>query len=155
MLLWTSTIDEFAMANLHTPSSKVYFFLLHYIHLPRSSPFLTQVLLLTSTIDEFAMANLHTYSGKELLSAEKASLNVSPPGISPSSSLSTADADALCAWLAETVPGIAKASPSARLTESPAIVVGHQSAAMRRMMGMMEAGRSPELPPQVYQALML
>mmetsp|Transcript_25857 Transcript_25857/g.81833 ORF Transcript_25857/g.81833 Transcript_25857/m.81833 type:complete len:329 (-) Transcript_25857:411-1397(-) len=107
-----------------------------------------EVLLLTSTIDEFAMANLHTYSGKELLSAEKASLEVSPPGGTSSTSLSSADADALCTWLAQTVPGVAKATPSSRLTDSPAIVVGHESAAMRRMMGMMEAGGSPELAPQ-------
>eukprot|EP00962_Isochrysis_galbana_P026727 scaffold8311_cov79-Isochrysis_galbana.AAC.1 len=95
------------------------------------------------------MANLHTYSGKELLSAEKASLEVSPPGGTSSTSLSSADADALCTWLAQTVPGVAKATPSSRLTDSPAIVVGHESAAMRRMMGMMEAGGSPELAPQV------
>jgi len=39
-------------------------------------------------------------------------------------------------------------SLSTRLVDSPAIIVGHESAAMRRMMGMMEAGKAPELTPQ-------
>ena len=55
---------------------------------------------------------------------------------------------ALRAWLTETVGGVGSVELSSRLVDSPAIVVGHESAAMRRMMGMLEAGRSPELPPQ-------
>ena len=38
-----------------------------------------------------------------------------------------------------------------RLVDSPAIVVDHESAAMRKMMGMVEAGKAPELGPQVLE----
>ena len=40
---------------------------------------------------------------------------------------------------------------SSRLVDSPAIVVDHESAAMRKMMGMVEAGKAPELGPQVLE----
>ncbi|EOD09412.1 heat shock protein 90 [Emiliania huxleyi CCMP1516] len=108
--------------------------------------YLVEVLLLTSTIDEFAMANLMSYAGKELVSAEKAKLQVEPDAETPA--ISAEDAGALCTWLAEAVPLVSEASLSSRLVDSPAIVVGHESAAMRRMMGMVEAGRAPELSPQ-------
>ena len=62
-----------------------------------------EVLLLTSTIDEFAMANLMSYAGKELVSAEKAKLQVEPDAETPA--ISAEDAGALCTWLAEAPPG--------------------------------------------------
>merc|ERR1711933_221730 len=37
---------------------------------------------------------------------------------------------------------------SSRLVDSPAIVVGHESASMRRMMTMVESGTTPKLPDQ-------
>ena len=95
------------------------------------------------------MANLHTYAGKTLLSAEKASLDLKRPDSKHENALSSDDSSALCKWLSETLPLVSSASISTRLVDSPAIIVGHESAAMRRMMGMMEAGRAPELTPQV------
>ena len=37
---------------------------------------------------------------------------------------------------------------SSRLVDSPAIVVGHESASMRKMMTMVESGATPKLPDQ-------
>jgi len=105
-----------------------------------------EVLLLVSTIDEFVMTNLAAYAGKTLESAENAQLVLKPE--EGSDALSQTDADGLFAWLKAELPEIREVALSSRLAESPAIVVGHESASMRRMMGMMEAGRAPELPPQ-------
>lgn len=49
------------------------------------------------------------------------------------------------------VTGLKDVQISTRLTESPAIIVGHESASMRRMMTMVEAGRAPALPPQTLE----
>jgi len=105
-----------------------------------------EVLLCTSTIDEFVMTNLNTYAGKTLESAEKAQLVLKPSD--GAEAISGADADALFAWLKEAVPQIREVTLSSRLADSPAMIVGHESASMRKMMAMMEAGRAPELPPQ-------
>eukprot|EP00316_Scyphosphaera_apsteinii_P011521 CAMPEP_0119326942 /NCGR_PEP_ID=MMETSP1333-20130426/69600_1 /TAXON_ID=418940 /ORGANISM="Scyphosphaera apsteinii, Strain RCC1455" /LENGTH=689 /DNA_ID=CAMNT_0007335385 /DNA_START=38 /DNA_END=2107 /DNA_ORIENTATION=+ len=105
-----------------------------------------EVLVLTSTIDEFVMTNLSTYSSKKLESAENAKLNLKPT--EGAESLSKEAADHLFIWMKEAVPQIKEISLSSRLVDSPAIVVGHESAAMRKMMSMMEAGKSPALPPQ-------
>jgi len=108
-----------------------------------------EVLLLYSTVDEFVMSNLMSYGGKSLLSAENAQLDLEKPG--DGASLGEAEAEALKTWLVEKVGGLKEVRLSSRLVDSPAIVVGHESAAMRRMMTMVEAGRAPELPPQILE----
>ena len=50
--------------------------------------------------------------------------------------------------MVETVPGVKQVELSSRLVDSPAIVVGHESASMRRMMTMVESGATPALPDQ-------
>ena len=49
------------------------------------------------------------------------------------------------------VPALDPDCATQRLTDSPAIVVGHESASMRRMMSMVESGVTPPLPPQTLE----
>jgi len=110
-----------------------------------------EVLLLYSTVDEFVMSNLMSYSGKPLVSAEQAQLNLNsttPEGDAAEGALDTEAADGLRAWMVETVSGVKQVELSSRLVDSPAIVVGHESASMRRMMTMVESGTTPKLPDQ-------
>jgi len=109
-----------------------------------------EVLYLYSTVDEFVMSNLMNYGGKSLISAENASdLDVEKK--ESEDALSEADSDSLKAWMLENVKGVKEVRVSSRLVDSPAIVVGHESAAMRKMMQMAEAGKVPELPPQTLE----
>ena len=109
------------------------------------------MLLLYSTVDEFVMSNLMSYSGKPLVSAEQAQLNLNsttPEGDAAEGALDTEAADGLRAWMVEAVSGVKQVELSSRLVDSPAIVVGHESASMRRMMTMVESGTTPKLPDQ-------
>jgi len=110
------------------------------------------VLLLYSTVDEFVMTNLMNYGGKPLVSAEQAKLNLnSTPAegaTAAEGALDSEAADALRTWIVETVPGVKQVELSSRLVDSPAIVVGHESASMRKMMTMVESGGTPKLPDQ-------
>jgi TNF receptor-associated protein 1 len=107
-----------------------------------------EVLLLYSTVDEFVMTNLMSYAGKSLVSAEQAKLSVASDDTEGADALGGEEADELKKWLAETVPGVREVELSSRLVDSPAIVVGHESASMRRVMSMVESGVAPQLPPQ-------
>jgi len=107
-----------------------------------------EVLLLYSTVDEFVMNNLMAYSGKTLVSAEQAKLDLDDTS---GSALSGDEAEAVGKWMTEAVSGIKEVKLSTRLTDSPAIIVGHESASMRRMMSMVESGRAPQLPPQTLE----
>jgi len=108
-----------------------------------------EVLLLYSTVDEFVMSNLMNYGGKSIVSAEAAKLDLG--GDAATAGLSEADATALSEWLVMNIDGVKDVKLSSRLTDSPAIVVGHESASMRRMMSMVESGRAPALPPQTLE----
>jgi len=107
-----------------------------------------EVLLLYSSVDEFVMNNLMNYGGKSLVSAEAAKLDL---GSDSANTLSEDEAEALRQWMTTALDGVKEVRLSTRLTESPAIVVGHESASMRRMMTMVESGRAPPLPPQTLE----
>lgn len=110
-----------------------------------------EVLLLYSTVDEFVMTNLMQYSGKSLISAEAAKLAVEDSSASGAAKLSVEEAKGLQEWMTKAVDGVKEVKLSSRLVDSPAIVVGHESASMRRMMTMVESGRAPALPPQTLE----
>merc|ERR1711908_246174 len=95
------------------------------------------------TIDVFAAEHLQEYAGKKLVSAEVAEFKVDQK----EETMSDAEVEALGKWMSEAVPGIREVTLSSRLIGSPAMIVGHESAAMRKMMGYMEAGKVPELAP--------
>jgi len=110
-----------------------------------------EVLLLYSTVDEFVMTNLMNYGGKSLVSAEQAKLNLNSTPAEGAAAEDTLDgkvADGLRTWMVETLPGVKQVELSSRLVDSPAIVVGHESASMRKMMTMVESGATPKLPEQ-------
>jgi len=109
-----------------------------------------EVLLLYSTVDEFVMNNLMNYGGKTLVSAEEAKLALDKDADAPAK-LSDDDAKALQEWMTANIDGVKEVKLSSRLVDSPAIVVGHESSSMRRMMTMVEAGRAPVLPPQTME----
>ena len=108
-----------------------------------------EVLLLYSTVDEFVMSNLMNYASKSLVSAEAAKLDVDSK--SEDNALSDEDAKTLQEWMVTEVSGLKDVKLSTRLVDSPAIVVGHESASMRRMMTMVESGRAPTLPDQTLE----
>ena len=150
------SLDDYISRMVPAQDDQIYFLLASSRETALSSAYLeslkakdVEVLLLYSTVDEFVMTNLMSYSGKSLLSAENAKLSLDTPA--EGSSPLEADAAALKEWLASAVDGIKEVRLSSRLVDSPAIVVDHESAAMRKMMGMVEAGKAPELGPQVLE----
>jgi len=107
-----------------------------------------EVIFLYHTLDDFCMANLKTYEGRELVAAEsgqieKELLTKTPSDLSSTTTATTAagleaseraDAD-LCAWLAQALGDlVSQVTVTDRLKDSPALIVDHESAALRRMM---------------------
>ena len=149
------TLDDYVGRLGPTQNDEIYWLLAPTRETALSSAYMeafkakgVEVLLLYSTVDEFVMTNLMNYGGKTLVSAEQAQLDLDSPA---GSALSDEQAEAVKSWLVETVSGVKEVKLSSRLTDSPAIVVGHESASMRRMMTMVESGRAPTLPPQTLE----
>ena len=125
----------------------------------------TEVLFMYSPIDDFVMTNLAEYNGRALVTAETASVDDVLEGAdgneasdetnadddeSDDSRLAASDADELAAWMKTTLGDdrVAEVRTTTRLRSSPAIVVDHESGALRRMMKMVEhqSSRTGESP---------
>lgn len=121
-----------------------------------------EVLYLYSPMDDFVMNNLREYGGRKLTTAETADINPETlKGLKPKTNtseenkdtsnkhtaLSQSEIEELGKWLVKTFPKrLAKIRGTSRLKASPAVVVDHESASLRRMMRMVEqtAGKESE-----------
>ena len=110
------------------------------------------------------------YNDRQLVSAESGRIDVLPDGdrddetdrcaegtASPESGLSATDATAFALWMENTLKDrVTEIRVSKRLTDSPAMITDHQSAALQRMMRFVNQqakdtprGMSPESIPKM------
>ncbi|CAB1099458.1 HSP90 [Ectocarpus sp. CCAP 1310/34] len=123
-----------------------------------------EILFVYNTIDDFVMNNLKTYAGRPIKSAEAEDIELGGDDDAANESdeehdgttaagLSSEDAEDLCSWLKESAlpERVFEAKVTTRLKDSPAIISSHESAALRRMMRMIEqqnSGSAAALPKQ-------
>lgn len=117
----------------------------------------TEVLLLYQDIDDFVMRNLETYNKRKLISIESAAASGADRE-SPAKTEEAADKDAalsgqeaaeLVSFLQSVLSDrVSSVKITERLTTSPAIVVDHESSAVRKMMKYVDQKHSHELPKQ-------
>lgn len=130
-----------------------------------------EVLFLYHTVDDFVMTNLKTYNGRPIVSAESSSINFDEledeekkeekkeDEVSSLKPLTLEESHILCKKIKDILgkDKVQEVRHSTRLVSSPAIVVDHESGALRRMMRMVQqvnAGEEEEnfnLPPQVLE----
>eukprot|EP00164_Ancoracysta_twista_P003080 GFYU01004111.1.p1 GENE.GFYU01004111.1~~GFYU01004111.1.p1 ORF type:complete len:700 (+),score=253.42 GFYU01004111.1:79-2178(+) len=112
-----------------------------------------EVLFLHQTIDDFVMNNLKEYKGRKLVSIES---GIAPPTSAKKDEteedkpkLDEVKASDLSQWLQGTLEArVASVKTTSRLRGSPAIITDHDSAAVRRMMQLVDANRGDALPKQ-------
>lgn len=115
----------------------------------------TEVLFMYSPIDDFVMTNLNEYNGRALVTAETASVDEldgqkkssvdgeddseKSEDVAAGDELAEDDAKALAEWMQSALEDhVSAVRTTSRLRSSPAIVVDHESGALRRMMKMVE-----------------
>jgi len=127
-----------------------------------------EVLFVYSAMDEFVMSNLEMFQQRKIVSAEGADVDVvdkdgeekngeDAPTMSGARRLTDVQAGELCTWLeVEALPSkLAGARMTKRLATYPAMIVGHESGALRRMMALMDTqqggGTHGKLPKQTLE----
>jgi len=125
-----------------------------------------EVLFLYHSIDDFVMNNLRSYNKRNLVSIETSNLNMpdsesdkekeAEEDNATGDAMSQSDIDTLCGWLKDTLGSdkIKDVKVTNRLSDSPCIVTDHESAALRRMMRMVDqvnAQRAQSLPAQTLE----
>merc|ERR1719231_1428706 len=134
-----------------------------------------EILFLYNTIDDFLMGSLKKFQGRDLVSAESSTIDLSKEGsedkdgdkekdgekseddkVSNSLELSDVDSEALCTYLKNTLGNhkVRDVKVTKRLADSPCIITDHESGAVRGMMKMVEKAnnsKSSNLPPQILE----
>mmetsp|Transcript_29207 Transcript_29207/g.43075 ORF Transcript_29207/g.43075 Transcript_29207/m.43075 type:complete len:724 (-) Transcript_29207:53-2224(-) len=129
---------------------------IYYLHSPTrdmalQSPYMEafeksgrEVILVYNAIDDFAMANLEKYEGRNLVSVEKAGIDLPEDQDEEKKEdgvicLSEKEATEFCRWFEVTLKDTVKSCKTTnRLGSSPAIVTDNESGAMRRMMRLVD-----------------
>jgi len=129
---------------------------IYYLHTPTretslQSPYMEafektdrEVILVFNAIDDFVMANLGKYEGRNLVSAEKADIDLPceedrKDNVDSSEGLSEEEATKFCSWFQVTLNDkVTGCKTTTRLGSSPAIVTDNESGAMRRMMKLVD-----------------
>lgn len=111
-----------------------------------------EVLFLYQPIDDFVMKNLDTYENRKLVSIESTEasdhLDVDKKADETSEETKAAHKSVVDMIQEALSSKVSDVSVSTRLTNTPAIVVDHESAAFRRMMKMVDQQQADMLPKQ-------
>jgi len=112
-----------------------------------------EVLFCYSHIDDFVMKNLEKYNKRKVVSIESANAfdakKSTPEEEAKEDEVGSDGQDALVAFFSKALASkVSSVKVTTRLSSSPAIVVDHESAAVRKMMKYVEATGSQELPKQ-------
>ena len=149
-----TSLDDY-IARMPSTQSQIYFLTATNRASALSSPYYEgfkankqEVLFMYSPLDDFVMTNnLVDYKEKKLVSAES---HIVPTSTSTQEgSLTAQEIDMLIKWLKEALEArVSGIKSSTRLVDSPAIIVGHDSSAYRRMMKYVDPQRAPTLSKQ-------
>jgi len=116
----------------------------------------TEVLFLYHAVDDFVMKNLEKYNKRALVSIESADVKKPVEEAKPDEKLDPAEkekqkahSDAVVAFFQEILKDkVLSVKATERLSNSPAIVVDHESGAVRKMLSYLDANRITTLPKQ-------
>jgi TNF receptor-associated protein 1 len=154
-----SSLDEY-VSKMDKDQKEIFYLCVPNRSIAETSPYYEafkakkkEVLFLYNQLDDFVMTNLGEYDKKKLVSVESAkakeSLKEDKKEEETGEKLSQEEVKEFAKWMKDTLSGrVSSITESDRLVDSPAIIVDHESASMRRMMKYVDPQRMPELPKQ-------
>ncbi|KAF2073744.1 hypothetical protein CYY_004946 [Polysphondylium violaceum] len=154
----TSTSLEEYVSRMKPNQNQIYYITVPNRSIGLKSPYYepfqmkgVEVLFLYNSIDEFVVTNIGHFGDKKVVSVEskEAEEFLLENQEKRTDALSQQEIDSFLGWVTETTPEkVSFAKSTTRSISSPAIIVDHESATMRRMMKMIEPNKQQELPRQ-------
>jgi len=142
------SLDEY-IARLPPTQTEIYYLCVPNRASAEASPYYeslraagTEVLFCYAQMDEFVMKNLKTYAKRKLVSCEEATQTPAADASQTAEQRAAKEAEhqTLVAYVKKVLgPKVSSVLVSTRLVQSPAVVVDHDSAAMRNMMRMVDS----------------
>jgi len=108
-----------------------------------------EVLFLYQPVDDWVMNALSSFKGKTLKPIESAEVEKEEEDISEEE---RADVKSFNDWIRDTlVDKISSVKETSRLTDTPAVIIDHETVAYRRMMQQVDPKRMPKMPKQALE----
>lgn len=147
-----TTLDEY-VSRCPPDQNEIYYLCAPTRAIAESSPYFEafrkmnkEVLFVFSPIDDFVMTNIAEFNGRKVISAEHAKVDVDDNDTASGKKLSKDEQDLFGAWLKLALEkSVKEVKFTSRLTDSPAIIVDHESASIRKMMQMVNDRAGQEL----------
>ncbi|CAH0479771.1 unnamed protein product [Peronospora belbahrii] len=139
-----TTLDEY-VSRCPPDQNEIYYLCAPTRKIAESSPYFEafkkmnkEVLFVYSPIDDFVMTNVAEFNGRKVISAEHAKVDIDGTADNAfEKKLSKDEQDLFGAWLKLALEdSVKEVRFTSRLTDSPAIIVDHESASIRKMMQM-------------------
>ena len=150
------SLDEY-IENMKENQNEIYYLLAPNRENALESPYIesfmdtnTPVILCYAQIDEFVMRNLGSYKSKDIVGIETSTATPNDINENSENSLSTDDVGRLGKWIKNNFSAhINKVEPTYRLKKHPAVLVDHQSQAIRHYLSAL--GEDVKTPAQKMQ----
>ena len=143
------SLDEY-LSRCPPNQDKIYYLSAPTRELAEASPYYevfkssgTEVIFCYTTLDDFCIGNLRNYNERDFVSAETGKIDnlekTDEMEEDGNIGLEKADVQAMSDWLEQSLSEVVSSvRTTSRLKDSPAIVVDHESAALRRMMKLVD-----------------
>ncbi|EDQ92695.1 uncharacterized protein MONBRDRAFT_31056 [Monosiga brevicollis MX1] len=150
-----STLSEY-IERMPEGQKEIYYVIAKSREAALASPYMemmkhkeSEVLIFTDPVYDLVLRQLNEFEGKEILSVE--SSRVESESEESNGELSETEAAAFKGWLKMTIgdTAVREIKTSSRLVDTPAIIVDHDSVALRQLQQMQNSGMGLTLPPQV------
>jgi HSP90 family molecular chaperone len=154
-----TTLDEY-IERMPADQKEIYYIIIPNRNFALNSPYYEsfkdrdiEVLFMYDTrLDDFVFQNLGDYKGKKLKTIESSTSVDSKKDSKPSGGLDPEEFKSFSRWMKEVlVDKLTTVTETDRLTNTPMIIVDHESASMRRIMRAVDPKNAPELPKQQVQ----
>jgi len=144
------------ISRMDEEQKEIYFVVANSRVLAEGSPYMehfkkndVEVLFLYQSVDDWVMNSVGSFKGKKLKPIESAEIEKKETEISEEE---RADIKTFNNWIRDTLEDkVSSVKDTERLTDTPAVIIDHESIAYRRMMMQVDPKRMPKLPKQALE----
>lgn len=144
------------ISRMDEDQNDIYFIVAQKRSLAEGSPYMEhfkkkglEVLFLYQNIDDWVMNAIGTFKGKKVKAIEGVEIEKEEDTLTEEE---RAEIKTFTEWIKETlIDRVSSVKDTTRLTDTPAVIIDHESIAYRRMMKQVDPSRLPKLPKQALE----
>lgn len=150
-----TSFEEY-MERMPEDQKEIYYIVAQKRSLCEGSPYMEhfkknniEVLYFYQNVDDWVLSSIDTFKGKKLKAIESAEIEKEEKELNEEEKASI---KSFTDWIRDQLPDkISSVKETSRLTDTPAVIMDHESLTYRRMMSQIDPKRMPKLPKQALE----